>query len=86
MTSTIEGAIYFNTWKFVQSYTPDTTHRKHFSSQYYSLETLFIPILFTKNTILNKTIMTNIDIIHNIHTIHTGTIHNPCQCQFLPIF
>ena len=52
-----------DTWIFWWSYTPGTIHGHHCSSQYHSLETLFIPILFTKITIHSNTINVNTDTI-----------------------
>ena len=45
------------------------------SYRYYSQEPLFISILSTKNNIHNITITENTITIHDILTIHTGTIH-----------
>lgn len=59
------------------------------------IPTLFTPLLFTKNIILNITIIKNIihnstgtkniDIIHNILSIHTDTSHYLYWRQFLSI-
>ena len=43
------------------------------------------PSIFHKNTIHNSTIIENTDIIQNIHTIHTNTIHYLYWRHFLPI-
>ena len=63
------------TWRFGWSYTLGTMHRnqclshvirrKHYSSQHYSLESLFIITIIIENT----------DIVHSILTIQTDIVH-----------
>jgi hypothetical protein len=56
---------------------PDIMHRKHCSSQYYSLKLLFI----LHNITITETTSTN----PNIHKIHTGTFHHSYQRHSLPM-
>ena len=55
---------------------PSTIHMKHCSSRYY----------YPTKTIHSTTIIENTDIVHNIPTIHTGTMHYSYRRQLLPIF
>ena len=50
-----------------------------------SQETLFIPVRFHEITLRNNTIIENTNILHNILTIQTSTIHYSYQRQFLPM-
>ena len=50
-------------------------HRKHYSSQYYSRDPLFILVLFLEIINHSKTIIEKADIICNIHNIPIGIIH-----------
>ena len=61
-------------------YILDTLHKKYASSQKYSQETLFIPIIFLEITFHHMSVVENIDNVHNILTIHYS-----CRHHFIPI-
>jgi hypothetical protein len=63
---------------------PTLIYKNHCSSPWYSHETLFIQVLFIETTD-HSTIIENTDIIHNIPTVHIGTIHYSYRHQVLSI-
>ena len=61
-------------WKYGWSYTPGT----------FSLESLFIPVLFVINAIHNNNVTENIYTIHNFQTFCNYIVHY--HCRFISIF
>ena len=64
-----------DSWGFGWSFTRTLLTRIIVHPINYSLEILFITTPFINNTIHTTLFAENTDITHNIHIIHTGTIH-----------
>ena len=65
----------YATYMKTHPYTPNIMCKNYYSSQEYSQETLFIPILLLGHTIKNHTTIENTNAIHNILTIQIDTSH-----------